>query len=193
VAAIDRSAVTGLILAGGRATRLGGVDKGWAAYRGQPLIERVSARLTSQVSALLISANRNRERYAALGWPVVADADEIFAGPLAGMLAGLSAARTPYVAVVPCDAPDLPADLIERLGAGIGDDPAAIAMAAGRWQPTFCLLHTELKGSLAAAMVNGERSAGAWLASIGAVPVEFVNAQAFANLNTTEDFAAAQA
>jgi molybdopterin-guanine dinucleotide biosynthesis protein A len=193
VAAIERSAITGLILAGGRGRRLGSVDKGLALWQGRPLVEHALGRLTPQVGAVLISANRNRERYGALGCSVVADADESFSGPLAGMLAGLRAARTEWLAVVPCDAPQLPHDLVARLTAGMGGAAAAVATVDGRSQPVFCLLKTSLADRLAADLSAGLHATGRWLASIGAATVAFADARAFANLNTAEDFAAAAA
>ncbi len=188
-----RADITGLILAGGRGSRLGGADKGLLPFEERTLVEHAIERLAPQVATLMISANRNRERYAALGWPVVADGGTDFDGPLAGMLAGLRAARTGWLATVACDAPRFPSDLVARLVAGRGAAPAAVAALAGRPQPVFCLLHRSLAAPLAAALAAGQRATGAWLASVGAEPVPFADPQAFANLNTAQDFAAAGA
>ena len=104
--------VTGIVLAGGMGRRMGGVDKGLVELEGRPLVAHVLARLAPQVGALLINANQNRERYAAFGHPVVPDEVGGFAGPLAGLHAGMTHAATPYVATVPCDSPFLPPDLV---------------------------------------------------------------------------------
>jgi molybdopterin-guanine dinucleotide biosynthesis protein A len=182
--------VTGLILAGGQGSRLGGQDKGLVAWQGRPLISHALERLAPQVDQLLISANRNRDAYAAFGWPVLADAVAGFAGPLAGILAGLHASRTPWLAVVPCDAPRLPVDLVARLLAEAitHNAPAAVAATVGRHQPTFCLCRRQLAPDLAAWLARDEHKLGAWLAHIGAIPVDF-DADGFANLNEPGDFA----
>lgn len=184
------STVTGLILAGGRGSRLAGRDKGWVEYRGRPLIETVLARLRPQVDAVVISANRNLDAYRALGVQVIADDPEFgpFAGPLAGILAALRGAPGEWLAVVPCDAPRLAPDLVARLSAARGP---AVAFAAGRVQPLFCLLASACADSLAAYLARGGRKAETWLAEIGAAPVAFDDAQAFANVNTPQDLAAA--
>ena len=116
---IARDAITGLILAGGRGQRMGGRDKGLQLYDGRPLAAHVLARLAPQVGAVLISANRNHAAYSALGADVVSDETQDFAGPLAGMLSGLRAAKTEYVLTVPCDSPLLPDDLALRLTAAL--------------------------------------------------------------------------
>ena len=182
--------ITGLILAGGRATRMGGVDKGLVEFGGRPLVEHVVERLRPQVSALIISANRNAECYARYGARVVADAantHESFAGPLAGLLAWMRAAPTGWIACVPCDAPFVPLDLVARLAQGRGGAPAAFACTADRAQPVFCLLRTDLDENLAHALHAGVRKTEAWLASVGAAAVAFDDEAAFANLNTPDD------
>lgn len=181
--------VSGLILAGGQGSRMQGADKGWMPWRGQPLIAHVIARLRPQTAKLLISANRNQQRYAALDARVVGDASdtEPYSGPLAGVLAGLRACETDWLAIVPCDAPALPLDLVERLADGRGPAAAAYATTQMRAQPLFCLLSTALAEHLARAMAAGERSALRWLRSLGAVAVRFDDAAAFANLNTPDD------
>ena len=185
-----RDEITGLVLAGGRATRMGGIDKGLVESRGRPLIEAVIERLRPQVGEILISANRNIDTYRALGYPILLDADEglePFPGPLAGMLAGLRAARTPWVAVVPCDAPFFPADLVGRLAEALGPDHAAVACVGQKTESVFCLLHADLADDLAAALVHGERRAEAWLRGIGAARAEFSQPECFANLNTLQE------
>jgi len=180
--------VTGLILAGGRGTRVGGADKGWVQFDGQPLITRVVERFAPQVSSLLISANRNVERYATLG-TVVEDAldpgAERFAGPLAGVLSGLRQAGTGWVAVVPCDAPYLPIDLVQRLahGAAKAGASAACARTGDDLQPVFALINASAVEQLALSIAGGERAMHRWLASLNAVSVPFEDARAFSNIN----------
>jgi molybdopterin-guanine dinucleotide biosynthesis protein A len=185
-------AVTGLVLAGGRGARMGGLDKGLQAWHGRPLAAHVVARLAPQVASVMISANRNAAAYAALAARVLADEQPGFPGPLAGILAGLRAAPTPWLAVVPCDAPRLPADLVARLAAGLRDGAAGAvarrthADGRQRLEPVCCLLATALADDLAAALAAGERRAAAWVAR-HAAPVDFDrpgDADAFANFNT---------
>ncbi len=179
--------VAGLILAGGRGRRMGGRDKGWVSWQGRALVEQVLERLRPQVQDLIISANRNLDRYRALGHPVVADDPARFgdyAGPLAGMYAGLAGASVPWVACVPCDAPALPMDLVARLLAGSGDSGApALAVAGGRRQPVFCLLPRTLAPCLAQALADGEHRPSVFLESAGAREVHFEDESAFANIN----------
>ena len=181
--------ISGLVLSGGAGRRMGGRDKGWVEWQGRPLIEHVLERLRPQVTQVLISANRNHERYAALGATVVADAtsDETFPGPLAGIAAGLAHVRTEWLLVVPCDAPRLPRDLAERLADGRGAASAAVARVGQRSEPLFCLLARDLNAHAAAALHAGERSVAHWLAAIGAAPVAFPDATAFINVNTPDD------
>lgn len=188
-----REEITGLVLAGGRATRMGGVDKGLVEFGGRTLVGRVIERLAPQVGSLMISANRNLDAYRALGFPVLLDAAdglEPFPGPLAGLLAGLRAVRTPWLAAAPCDAPFLPLDLVRRLLASLGGARAAMASVGDRAEPLFCLLDAGLADPLATAMANGERSAWAWLRGIGAAPAVFLQPEAFANLNTLQELRA---
>ena len=113
--------ITGVILAGGRAQRMGGCDKGLIKLLGKPLVEYVIRALKPQVAEMIINANRNRERYAAYGYPIIADLMDGFYGPLAGMASAMQAARTPYIVTTPCDSPFVPSDLVKRLYGGIED------------------------------------------------------------------------
>ena len=183
--------ITGLVLAGGQGTRMGGLDKGLQSFLGQPLALHALERLRPQVGALMLSANRHMSDYAALGVPVWPDADAEFAGPLAGMLAGLNHCSTPYLATVPCDAPLFPADLVARLAAALAAEGAEIAMAiapdaAGvlRSQPVFCLLAAGMRDSLAQFLQAGGRKVGAWTTGRRTVSVAFHDPQAFFNANT---------
>lgn len=185
-AAIDPARITGLLLAGGRGSRMGGADKGLLPLHGEPLARHVLRRLRPQVGSLLISANRHADEYARLGAEVLADDEpEAYAGPLAGIATGLRACPTPWLLCVPCDAPFLPPDLAQRLGAAAGaaDCPAAIACAAGRRQPVFALLRRELAGSLHEFLHAGGRKVETWLSQVGFAEALFDDARSFDNIN----------
>jgi molybdopterin-guanine dinucleotide biosynthesis protein A len=187
---IAREHITGLILAGGRGSRMGGVDKGLQNHRGMPLALHALMRLAPQVGAVMINANRNLGAYESFGVPVWPDALPDFAGPLAGFLAGLEHAETPYLVTVPCDTPGFPSDLVERLAAGLEAGNADIAMVATledgrlRTQPVFCLLKTALLEGLVAFTAAGQRKIDAWTAQHRCVEVPFDDAGAFFNANT---------
>ncbi len=193
-AAPARDAITGLILAGGRGERMGGVDKGLQPWRGLPLVDHALARLAPQVREVMISANRNAPAYASRVTRVLADASDDFPGPLAGILAGLRAAATPWLAVVPCDSPQLPLDLVARLAQGIGAAQGAVVQrdqgdAGLRLEPVCCLLATTLADDLARYLAEGGRKVEGWVAR-HAAPVRFDgpdDAAAFANVNTLAD------
>lgn len=195
------SRITGLVLAGGRGTRMGGADKGLQLLRGEPLALHVARRLAPQVDAMLISANRNLDTYAMLGSPfdaqVVPDESDDFPGPLAGILAGLRVAQTELVVSVPCDAPYLPFDLVERLEQALDRAQTDIATArtheAGgqrRRHPVFALVRTALASELAASLALGERKVRAWYARHKQIEVEFDNGLAFYNANSLQELAA---
>ncbi len=186
------SRITGLILAGGLGRRMGGVDKGLQPLDGRRLVERVIERLAPQVDALLVNANRNLDAYAALGHPVVADRIGGFAGPLAGIHAGLSLCATPWLATAPCDAPFLPPDLIARLRAALESQPSRIAVArtADGPQPTFALMRRDLLPELESFLAGGGRRIQDWYGALPAATVamvDFADAGAFANLNSPDD------
>ncbi|MFA6314102.1 MAG: molybdenum cofactor guanylyltransferase MobA [Sterolibacterium sp.] len=183
------SRITGLILAGGLARRMGGGDKGLRLFRGQSMVAHAIERLAPQVDTLIINANQNREAYAALGYPVVADAIEGYVGPLAGLHAGLSACTTPLMATAPCDSPFLPLDLVARLDAALETAGAQLAVAhcGGYTQPVFALCRRELLDDLGAFLRSGERKVDAWYASLNMVQVPFPDETAFANINTPEE------
>ncbi len=185
--------ITGVILAGGAGRRMGGVDKGLQELDGQPLVQRVLVRLAPQVDSVLISANRNRERYAGFGCPVLGDTIPGYAGPLAGLQAALAHAGTPLLVSAPCDSPFLPADLVARLRAALEAKAAdlAVARADGRVHRAFCLLRSDLRPGLDAFLASGERRVGLWHSSLRVVEVDFDDeAEAFANVNTLEDLGA---
>ena len=196
-AAPAAAAITGLILAGGRGQRMGGVDKGLQPWRGVALVDHALARLAPQVGEVMISANRNVALYATRVVRVLADESDDFPGPLAGILAGLRAAATPWLAVVPCDSPQLPHDLVARLARGLGDAPGAVVQrdhgADGlRLEPVCCLLSTALADDLARYLAEGGRKVEGWVAR-HAAPVLFDRGgddAAFANVNTPADLQA---
>ncbi len=192
--------LTGLVLAGGRGTRMGGVDKGLQLLRGEALASHVLKRLAPQTGPLLISANRHAETYAALGAPfgatVVADTLPGFPGPLAGLLAGLRAAGTAFVLSAPCDSPGLPADLAARLAHALEAHGADIAMVSttddfgnASIHPVFALLRTSLADDLSAFLEAGERKVRAWYARHKTVEVAFPDERAFYNINSLQELA----
>lgn len=184
--------VTGLVLAGGQGSRMGGVDKGLAPFRGRPLVAHVIERLAPQVDEVLVNANRNPEAYAGFGHRVIADEIPGFAGPLAGFERGLAHARGRFVATVPCDSPFLPADLVARLRAALEEAGAELAVARTGVQPhpVFCLMRRGVHASLAAFLASGQRKIDKWYAALSVVEVAFDDeADAFANINTRDELA----
>ena len=193
--------VTALILAGGRGSRMGGIDKGLQNFRGLPLALQTLMRLQLQSlppQDVLINANRNLAAYESLGAAVWPDTLDGFAGPLAGFLTGLERCETPLLLTVPCDTPLFPLDLIERLHSALRDQNADLAMAAAREedgqirpQPVFCLLRVELLDSLVAFTHKGGRKIDAWTGQHRCAIVPFDQpqdaAEAFFNANTLEE------
>ena len=180
--------VSGIVLAGGKGSRMGGVDKGLQPLRGKPMVAWAIARLKPQVEEIVINANQNLEIYAAFGYRVVSDEIGGFAGPLAGLHAGLSAATHPLAATVPCDSPFLPADLVLRLKGSLGDGDLAVAKTGDQPHPVFVLLKTSLKRNLEAFLRGGGRKIDAWYASLKVVEVAFDDeADAFRNINTLDE------
>jgi len=198
---LDRAQITGLVLAGGRGSRLGGVDKGLQAFEGMPLAEHALQRLAPQVGRMMISANRNLEIYEHMGVPVWADepSGSGHEGPLAGFLAGLAHCETPYLVTVPCDSPRMPLDLVQRLWQALQDEAADVAVAATqrdgeiKLEPVFCLMKRELQASLQSYMQSGQRKIERWTAAQRRADVVFADAAAFANVNTPDELAALQA
>ena len=195
---IDKNDISGLVLAGGRGSRMGGIDKGLQPHLGVPLAQHALERLRPQVGPLMLNANRNLPAYRAMGVPVWADEVPDYPGPLAGMLAGLTHCRTPYLATVPCDSPNFPADLVARLAQGLAESGAALATAytreAGerRAQPVFCLMKASLRDGLRAFIEGGERKTGLFAAQHHGVQVIFDDPAAFANANTLRELAQLQ-
>jgi molybdopterin-guanine dinucleotide biosynthesis protein A len=186
--------ITGIVLAGGQGSRMGGVDKGLQGFRGKPMVAHVVERLAPQVDELLINANRNIAEYAALGHPVIRDHIGGFAGPLAGLHTGLMHAEHPLVATVPCDSPFLPFDLVARLKKAIDAEQKDLAVARTDHQPhpVFALVRRSVLPHLARFLGSGGRKIDAWYASLRTVEVAFDDeAEAFRNINTADELAAA--
>jgi molybdopterin-guanine dinucleotide biosynthesis protein A len=184
--------VTGVILAGGQGSRMGGVDKGLQPFRGKPMVAHVVERLAPQVDELLLNANRNLDAYAQLGHRVIADEIEGFAGPLAGFERGLAHARGELVVTVPCDSPFLPLDLVARLRAALESAGAQLAVARTGEQahPVFCLMRREVHAGLSDFLASGQRKIDKWYASLRVAEVAFDDEpQAFLNINTREELA----
>lgn len=180
--------VTGVVLAGGLGRRMGGVDKGLQLLRGKPMVEHVLARLATQVDEIVINANQNHEAYARFGNRVVPDAIAGYAGPLAGMHAGLGAASHPLVLTVPCDSPFLPADLRARLQRGLQDNDLAVAKTGAQPHPVFSLVRASVRGHLERFLASGGRKIDAWYATLRVAEVSFDDeADAFRNINTREE------
>jgi len=193
---VVRSEITGVVLAGGRATRMGGEDKGLLRVAGRPMVEHVLRILRPQVSELLINANRNLERYREFGVTVVSDFIEGYCGPLAGMASAMKVARTAYVLTAPCDSPFLSEDLAARLHRGLVRDGARIAVAdsGARLEPVFALVDRSLLPSLLAYLESGERKIDRWYAQHPMTRVDFSDEPGmFSNLNTPQELAAAEA
>ena len=187
--------ISSIILAGGRATRMGGADKGLVQLQNKPLIQHVIQRLTPQVDEIIINANRGINQYQALGYPVIADEISGFSGPLAGFCLGLKHAKHDFILTVPCDSPLLPLDLASRLLAALIENNADIAIATsnGDTHPVFCLCKKNLLGSLEDYLNNGGRKVSAWQKEQEYIQVDFSDCidknghDAFINLNTLED------
>ncbi|NDY91845.1 molybdenum cofactor guanylyltransferase MobA [Ideonella livida] len=194
----SRDDITGLILAGGRGSRMGGVDKGLQNHQGMPLALHALLRLQPQVGQILLNANRNLAAYESFGVPVWPDALPDYPGPLAGFMAGLAQCETPWLVTVPCDSPRFPADLVARLAQAAAAADAEVALAATREpdgslqpQPVFCLLRAELLDSLNRFIASGRRRIDVWTAQHRQVLVPFDqphdDPDAFFNANTLEE------
>lgn len=207
VSPLQKSLVTGLILAGGRSSRMGGLDKGQHLLGGQTLACHVLRRLRPQVSAVAVSTSHHADAYARLAsdlqiWPDPTDLPG-YSGPLAGMLSGLDHCTTEFLLTVPCDSPYLPLDLLERLSIELHSSAAHIAVAADRssgevhWHPVFCLMHRTVRAALREFMRDDGRKIVQWLQTQGAAVAVFDrpgdDPQAFANINTREQLLALEA
>jgi len=192
-----RAEITGLILAGGRAQRMGGIDKGLVSFMGKPLIEHAIDRLTPQVTAILINANRNQDRYAQYGHAVIADQHPDFAGPLAGFAAGLEDCKTEYLLSVPCDSPVFPLNLSQRMLEAMINTQSDLVYASSvdatgtTWtQPVFCLMRRSVEQSLQDFLGQEGRKIDRWFETLRSSTVVFTDEVAFANTNTPEELRA---
>jgi len=188
--------ISGLLLAGGRGTRMGSVDKGLQPFGGSTMAAHVLERLRPQVASVAINANQNLDAYGAFGVPVWPDDTPGFAGPLAGLEAGLRRCTTPYLLTVPCDSPFLPADLAARLLAGLQAADADLALAVteenGLRQPhpVFCLVKADKAEVLSSYLAAGGRRMDGWYPQIKVAEVLFEDAAAFRNINTRDELQA---
>ena len=189
--------ITGLILAGGRAQRMGGIDKGLISFHGKPLIESAISRLKPQVSTILINANRSITKYSYYGYPVLMDETPDFSGPLAGFSVGLKHCKTPYLLTSPCDSPLLPINLAGRMAEELEDKNLELVYASSKeadgtiWaQPVFCLMKSNLHNSLTSFLSKGDLKIDRWFKELKSGTVVFENAQAFSNVNTPDELAA---
>ena len=191
--AIPLAQITGLVLAGGRGSRMGGLDKGLQPLSGRPLALHALERLAPQVGPLAVNANRHLEAYARFGVPVWPDALPDHPGPLAGWLEGLRRCATPWLVSIPCDTPHFPPDLVARLAEAVESADADLAMAVireegrPRRQPVFTLMKRSLANSLAAQLQGGRRRVDLWTDTQRGTEVVFDDAEAFFNVNTLED------
>ena len=182
--------ITGLVLAGGLARRMGGIDKGLVAIGGKPMVEHALAALRPQVGRLMINANRNLDTSAGYGVPVVTDTIEGVQGPLAGIFSGLSAATTPYLLTVPCDSPLLAPDLAARMFLALETARAELAVAhdGRRQQPVFLLLRRELAPDLQAYLGGGDRKIDLWFARHKVAEADLSHRpETFVNVNDEEE------
>jgi molybdopterin-guanine dinucleotide biosynthesis protein A len=197
---ISSEQITGLILAGGRAQRMGGIDKGLIPFHQKPLIEATIQRLKTQVGSILINANRNITKYAVYGYPVIMDETPDFSGPLAGFLMGLKNCKTPYLLTTPCDSPLFPKDLGAKLANELERNDLDLVYASSKeadgkvWaQPVFCLMRTNLQDSLSSFLSKGDLKIDRWFKELKSGTVIFDDAQAFANANTPEELQSLEA
>lgn len=184
-----RQQVAAVILCGGEGRRMQGRDKGLVLHRGRPLLEWVLQCVQPQVRDCCISANRSLEEYQGYGLPVLSDRETGFGGPLAGVSVALDWCAAPWLLVVPCDTPCLPADLAQRLldAAVAHATPAAYAADVAREHPVIHLLQGDLLPQLQQWRQHGGAAVRGWLASLGAVAVVFDDAAAFVNINCSAD------
>jgi molybdenum cofactor guanylyltransferase len=191
-------AITGLILAGGRGTRMGHVDKGLQPFRGTTMAQHVMRCLAPQVGALAINANQNLDVYAAFGVPVWPDQLTGFEGPLAGLATGMARCATPLLVTAPCDSPFLPLELVARLHQALIAQDADLALAETEEpgpdgtpriqpQPVFALVRTNALPQLEAYLAGGGRRMDGWYGGITVARVRFEDAAAFRNINTLDE------
>ena len=185
---IENSQITGVVLAGGKATRMGGIDKGLVELNGIPMCKVVIDQLDPQVAEVLVNANRNIEVYEGFGVRVVQDQMQGFLGPLAGLFSAMSVAPTPWVITVPCDGPFLNADYVERMMMASDDFDIVVARDERRLQPTFILSKTYLMDDLEDFLQSGERKIDRWFVKHKWSEADFSDSpDCFLNINTEQD------
>jgi molybdenum cofactor guanylyltransferase len=185
-----RDSITGLVLAGGQGRRMGGEDKGLVLLGGRPMVAHVIDALRPQVGSIVVNANRNRDRYAAFGHPVIADAIGGYQGPLAGVLTALQQCRTEFLVTAPCDAPLVGPDLVYRLYKACisGGADLAVASDGERQQPVFLLLRTTVAPSLEAYLAGGGRKIDAWFSQVRVAEADFSDQpDTFVNVNDPDE------
>jgi len=184
--------ITALVLAGGKASRFNGQDKGLIEFQGKPMISHVIDALKPQVNTLLISANRNTEQYQQYGYPVVADtinSIEYLQGPLAGILQGLKRATTHWVLLSPCDTPFIATDYCQRMISAVKPEVEKLIVATceNKLQPLFSLIPTSFVNQLAEAIDNERYKVGHWVTSMPHTKLEFPDIKMFININSTKE------
>lgn len=178
-----------LLLAGGRGQRMGGQDKGLVEWLGEPLIAHLQRKVRPLTDDLIISCNRNRERYEPFADQLVGDDEEGFPGPLAGILAGLKAARHSHLLVLPCDVPRIDAALLQsmRESAHLNSEKPLMVWHDEHWEPLLCVIPASLLPAFEAAWNAGERSPGRVMRNLGTTALQCPdNDPRLANLNTPE-------
>lgn len=192
----NKNNITGVILAGGLARRMGRIDKGLILINGKPLIEFIIEAVEPQVDTLIINANRNQEVYGKYGHPVISDSYGDYQGPLAGMSSCMAVAGSEYILTVPCDSPFIPPDLGDRLYRQLKKRHADISVATNgrRIQPVFALIKVELRDSLLAFLDRGERRMDKWYSEQKMIKTDFSDEkQTFVNINTPEKLSMVEA
>ncbi len=183
--------ISAVILAGGRARRMGGEDKGLVEIATEPMISHVIRAIAPQVDAIAINANRNIARYEAFGYPVISDDLEDFQGPLAGMAAGLQWCPGERLLTLPCDGPLVPSDLVARLATALNGGDVAVAHDGERLQPVHALINKACLPSLQAFLASGERKIDRWYAELDCREADLSDRSTlFINVNTPEQQAA---
>lgn len=192
---ITTDKITGIVLAGGKGRRMSsdgtGVNKALTPFNGQPMVAHVIERLRPQVGKLVLNINQDESLFASFGLPLISDAVTGYAGPLAGLHAGMSHADTDWIITAPCDSPFIPTDLVAQLSLAAQEQQAQLAVVStgGRSQPVFTLVQRALTDNLAAFLAGGGRKIDAWYAPLSVAIVPFDDADAFRNINTQEDLA----
>jgi molybdopterin-guanine dinucleotide biosynthesis protein A len=186
--------ISAIVLAGGRGRRMGEVDKGLQLLQGKPLVSWVVDRIAPQVSEVLISANRNLERYREMGYAVLPDEMPDYPGPLAGLHRAMSEVNHSLWLSVPCDTPLLPEDLVQRLYAVLLADKAdlAVAVVEGQMQPAICLGYTHLQAGLGDFLARGGRRVSEWQSGLLRTTALFHDPQSFRNINAQADLTEAE-